>query len=190
MKLRRGFRTEANAYAREFRVELGLAPHAPLSPWDLADHLAISVVPLSAFKSDIPVAVRCLYGRERSSFSAATVFCGRRRLIVHNDAHHPRRQASNVAHELSHGILDHPPTSPLNDDGCRFFDKTVEDEANWLGPALLISDEASMFIVEQRLSMPNAISLYGVSKQVITMRINVTGAHKRIARRNSFRRTA
>ena len=188
MNLPRGFRTEANAYAREFREELGLQPHAPLSPWALAEHLAIPVVALSDFSSEIPAEVCCLLGRERSSFSAATVFRGRRRLIVHNDAHHPRRQASNIAHELSHGILGHPLTPPLNDHGCRHFDKAIEDEANWLGPALLISEEAALFIVERGLSMPDAIRIYGVSEQIITMRINIIGARKRIARRNKFRR--
>ena len=67
--------------------------------------------------------------------------------------------------------------------GCRQFNRTHEEEANWLGPALLISEEAALYIVEQRLAVDLAISTYGVSRDVITMRIGVTGAQRRLQRR-------
>ncbi len=179
-KFRRGFKTEANAYAKEFRAELGLQPHAPLCPWQLAEHLAIPVVPLSEFQNTISEAVRYLTIQNTKSFSAVTVFDGMRRLIVHNDSHDPLRQASNVSHELSHGILQHPPTEPFNEYGCRNLNQEYEDEANWLGPALLISEEAALHIVKTGMTIDEAVEHYRVSKQVINMRINVTGAQKRI----------
>ena len=182
MKLRRGFKTEANAYAREFRAELGLAPYDPLCPWMLAQHLEITVTPLTYF-IEIPDAVRCLTGQERQRFSAVTVFRGSRRSIVYNDAHHRHRQTSSIAHEISHGILGHPPTAPLNEYGCRYYDKAIEDEANWLGPALLISEEAALYIVSTKMTMTEAIITYGVSEDIITMRINVTGAQRRLERK-------
>ncbi|WP_446422494.1 ImmA/IrrE family metallo-endopeptidase [Coleofasciculus sp.] len=181
MKLRRGFKKEANNYSREFRAELGLKPHAPLCPWKLSDLLGIPVVPLSEFKNECPTQTDYLTQKNRECFSAVTVFNGHRRLIVHNDSHHPHRQASNIAHELSHGILQHPPTAPFSEYGCRNFNKTIEDEANWLGPALLISEEAALHIVKRKISMDEAANFYGATKQVIRMRINVTGAKKRVA---------
>lgn len=181
MKLRRGFKKEANAYAREFRAELGLETHAPLCPWKLAEHLAIPVVPLSSFRNQIPEDVHHLTKCDPKSFSAVTVFDNKRRMIVHNDAHHPHRQASNISHELSHAVLQHSPTEPFNEHGCRNFNKDIEEEANWLGPALLISEEAALHIVKTDMSMDKAIEFYSVSKEVILMRINVTGAHKRLA---------
>jgi hypothetical protein len=72
MALRRGFKTESNERAREFRVELGLAPHAPLSPWALASHLGIPLMRLSELASiesaavtlfDLPCARRVFSGR-------------------------------------------------------------------------------------------------------------------------------
>jgi Zn-dependent peptidase ImmA (M78 family) len=51
---------------------------------------------------------------DTDSFSAVTVFRGYRRLIVHNENHHPHRQASNLAHELSHTLLEHEP-SPVSE---------------------------------------------------------------------------
>ena len=179
VKLRRGFKTEANYYAREFRLELGIKPYAPLCPWQLAEHLAIPVVPLSEFQNKIPKAVSYFTEQDTKSFSAITVFDNNRRLIVHNDAHGSLRQASNVAHELSHGILQHQPDKVFNECGCRNFNKEYEDEANWLGPTLLISEEAALYIVKNGMTIDEAVKLYRVSKQVINMRINVTGARKR-----------
>lgn len=58
-----------------------------------------------------------------------------------------------------------------------------EEEANWLGPALLVSEEAALYIVEQQLTLDAAVSIYAVSRDVITMRIGVTGAQRRMQRR-------
>lgn len=110
MALRRGFKSEANKYAKEMREELGRQPHEPLCPWELASLLEIPILPLSEFSASDPQAVSVLSNGAQDNFSAVSVFEGRKRLIVHNDAHHPYRQAANIAHELSHAILLHPPT--------------------------------------------------------------------------------
>jgi Zn-dependent peptidase ImmA (M78 family) len=101
---------------------------------------------------------------------------------VHNDAHTIGRQANNVAHEISHGLLQHPPTPALDDRGCRNWNKDVEDEAAWLGAALLVSEEAALAVVRQRLPIDEAADQYGVSPELMTMRINVTGARARVQR--------
>lgn len=182
MSLRRGFKKEANDYARDFRTELRARAHDPLCPWQLAAHLEIPVVSLSELQNEVPTHyIHYLKERDRKCFSAVTVFCGRCRMIAHNDAHTRHRQASNISHELSHAILLHPPTEPFSEHGCRNFNKEIEEEANWLGPALLISDEAALHIVKNEMSIDEASKFYNVSREVISMRINVTGARKRIA---------
>ena len=178
--LRRGFKTEADTLAKELRTELGLSPAAPLSPWKLADYLSIPLFPLSELRSFIPKDVSYLMNSGSSQFSAATIFFGTRRRIIFNDAHHTRRQASDIAHELAHGLLGHPPGPPLSDEGCRNFDPRLEAEANWLGPALLISKEAALEILRKGLSLEAAARTYGVSQQVVQMRLNVTGAKKNL----------
>jgi hypothetical protein len=72
--------------------------------------------------------------------------------------------------------LPHPPTPPFAHHGCRNFDDAIECEANWLGPAPLISVEAALYIVTQGLDDEAASRLYRVSRDVIRMRINVGGA--------------
>jgi Zn-dependent peptidase ImmA (M78 family) len=182
MVLRRGFKTEANKYAREFRQDLGLEVHSPLCPWRLAKHLAIEVYALSSFSNDEPQAVYQLMHIDQKSFSAATVFSGLKRLIVFNDAHPEGRQASNIIHELAHAILGHPPTIPFNEYGCRNFDKEIEEEAEWLGPALLVSEEAALHIARQRMTEQMAAEYYRCTVSVVRFRLNMTGASRRISR--------
>jgi Zn-dependent peptidase ImmA (M78 family) len=174
--LRRGFKTEAEEYAKEFRAELGLEEDAPLCPRRLAEHLSIPVYPLSFHRSVIPEAVHCLHGMERCAFSAATVFKGSRRAIVYNDANSLSRQANDIAHELAHGILGHRPGPPLSDEGCRNFDPYLENEANFLGPTLLVPRPAALRIAWRGMSLTQAAVEYGVSESVIRMRLNLTGA--------------
>jgi len=176
-QLRRGFKSDADAYAREYRKELSLRPQDPLCPWRLAQHLEIPVDPLSAY-TEIPEAVAYFMEQDRESFSAITIIDGYRRRIIHNDSHPPLRQASNIAHELGHGILGHRPLPIFDEYGCRHFDVEQEDEANWLGPALLISKEAAFHIAKTEMSAIEASRFYRVSEQVITMRLNVSGTRK------------
>ena len=186
MALRRGFKTEANWYAREMRRELGVAPHDPLCPWRLAHHLSFPLLPLSAYEAAIPDVVahfRSSVGQQ--AFSAITLFKSSARLIVYNDAHGRKRQAADISHELAHGLLLHPPKPPFDASGSRHYDPDRENEANWLGPALLVSDEAALAIVESGLTVVRASDHYGASADLIRMRLNVSGAALRVARRRA-----
>lgn len=182
--MRRGFKAEANWYARQMRAELKAAPHDPLCPRKLAQHLGFPVVPLSKFADEVPEVVQYLASSAgQKDFSAITLFCGTARMIVHNDSHSDARQAANIAHELAHGILLHPPKPPFDAEGSRHYDKELEDEANWLGPALLVSEEAAMLIVSRQMPLVTACTIYGVSMPLMQMRLGVTGARKRFERR-------
>jgi Zn-dependent peptidase ImmA (M78 family) len=180
MNLRRGFKTEANEVAREVRAELGLLPTAPLDPWALARHLEIPVLPLSHFADDAREAVRHFHQVERGAFSALTVFNGCHRLIVYNDAHSRGRRASDLAHELAHALLQHRPGPALDDRGCRFWDKAQEDEATWLAAALLVSEEAALLTARDRKPLREAAAEYGVSESMMSFRLNVTAALRRM----------
>lgn len=179
MALRRGFKAEANSLARGLRSELGLLFAAPLNPWTLAEHLDIPILTLSEMRESVPIPVNYFSTRGSDEFSAVTVFDGTRRVILHNDNHTLGRQASNIAHELAHGILLHSPHQAIDENGSRYWDAEMEEEANWLGGALLISDEAAIEIAKQQLSVSDAAHLYGVSKKMISFRLSVTGARKR-----------
>lgn len=186
MTYRRGFKTEANSYARDMRSELGIEPHGSLCPWKLAEHLGFVVMKLSEFAEVEPKAVGYLMSRlGQAEFSAVTLPNGGSPWIIHNDAHSPGRQAANLAHEAAHGLLCHQGAPLIDGRGVRFFNRAQEDEANWLGPALLISDEAAIYIAQQRLLHAVACKMYGVSIELLEMRLRVTAAHIRVARRRA-----
>ncbi len=185
MGLRRGFKTEANKYSREFRNELGLSDYAPLCPWQLAEHLAIPTLALSALSDVVPDAVHHLMNVDQRSFSAATIFEGAKRQIIFNDAHSDKRQASNISHEIAHAILGHPPTEPFSESGCRNFNKDMEDEANWLGPALLVSEEAALHIVRRGMDESTAAQSYGCTLSVMQLRLRMTAAYKRVGKQRA-----
>lgn len=187
MALRRGFKAEANWYASSLRKELDIAPHLPLSPWRLAEHLGFPVFPLSAYVKIEPEAIAYLRtAKGQKDFSAVTLSVDEERFIVHNDAHDEKRQAADISHELAHGLLMHPPIRILDPSGTRNYDKGMEEEANWLGPALLVSDEAAMHIAALGLSIPKASDMYGASEPLVRMRLNVSGAYQRLANRRRY----
>ena len=180
--MRRGFKTEANAIAREVRAELSLFPTSPLDVWRLAEHLEIPVIPLSSLHEHAPNAARLFLNGAQGMFSGVTVFRGTNRTIVYNDAHALGRQANDIGHELSHGLLLHNPTAAVDGRGCRVWDSEAEAEANWLSGALLVPEEAALQIVRRGWSLPKAADRYGVTEMMVRYRMNVTGARKRVQR--------
>ena len=180
MILRRGFKTEANKYAREFRLELNIPPDGPLCPWRLAQHLLVPVFKLSVLAKKDSRAAFFLSENGLWECSGATFILKYRRIIVINDGHSPKRQASDLSHELSHCVLGHAPASNLAAAASRQYDKVQEREANYLGPALLISEEAALSIIRRGLTRAEASTEYSVTEDVVQMRINLTGATKRI----------
>lgn len=188
MALERGFKSQANRLAAEVRAELGLEALDPLNPFALAEDLAIPVTPLSALAEAIPDAVHQLSRVDSGAFSAATVFLGPRRRIIYNDAHSRARQHSDMSHECAHALLRHPPRPAFDGSGCRDWDADEEDEANFLGAALLVTEEATLHIVRREMDFNQAAHFYGVSRQLLRWRMNATGAVKRVARsRNAGR---
>jgi Zn-dependent peptidase ImmA (M78 family) len=183
MALRRGFKTEANTYAREVRAELGLAADAPLCPFETANHLTVPIRKLSSFAAELPEQTTCLTRKGNViGFSAMTACFGRERVIIYNDYLPPTRSYADIMHEISHLMLMHPPHRLQADTGGRHYDGELEEEANWLGPALLISEEAALAIAQQGMTAHQAAKIYKVSPSLMQMRLNVTGAHRRVAR--------
>jgi hypothetical protein len=178
VSFRRGFKAEAERISCELRAELELGPLDRLDPLCLAGHLEIPVIGLSElaqFDGARLSFIRVLRGAERDAFSAITVFVGARRLVIHNDNHAPTRQASNLTHELSHCILEHPASPILSPEGCRHWDSRLEDEADWLAGALLIPREGALTLTKRRWPIERIAERYGVSEQLCRRRVNETG---------------
>jgi Zn-dependent peptidase ImmA (M78 family) len=178
MKYRRGFKTEAERIALDVRAELGLSATDALDVFAVAERWGIPVIPMSALTDGRGAHgfLRVFRAREQDSFSAVTIFNGTARSIVHNDSHHPCRQSSNIAHELSHCILEHQPTHLRDgESGCRVWNATYEAEADWLGGALLIPREGGLYYVKSGWGIGQVAEHFRVSEPLARWRIYQTG---------------
>lgn len=188
--MKRGFKAEAERVAAETRRELNLNREDKLDPFELAKYLAIPVLTMEDVSAYDGNSAFCRYFShiDLDSFSAITIFVGRRRLIVHNEHHHPHRQASNISHEISHTLLEHEPTSTVSSDGQRFWDSEMEQEANWLAAALLVPREGALQMVRAGNGITEIASHYGVSESLCRWRIAQTGILQQIERGSRWMR--
>ncbi len=188
--MKRGFKAQAERISTEMRGELNLDEDGRLEPLNLAEHLAIPVfglnqvsrvTPKNSFSQHFAVV-------EPDSFSAVTIFQGYKRIIVHNENHHPHRQASNLTHEVSHSILEHKPTPVAGADGQRYWDAQVEEEANWLGAALLVPRAGVLAMAKSDWKIEEIAAHYGVSESLCRWRINESGVAYQVQRWRKYSR--
>jgi hypothetical protein len=174
---------EAEATAAQAREDLGIGLFGRLNPAWLLWQLEIPVLTLSnlvTVDSDpgLADAVRLLLTEQPSALSAATVFRGSRRLIVHNDAHAAERIASNLSHEAAHALLLHAPRPAIDESGCRDWQDEVEKEAAYLGGCLLIPGKAARAASRKGWTDGQVADHYGVSEWMARYRMNVSGARR------------
>lgn len=189
--MKRGFKSECESIAAAVRSEIGLDTRAPLHPQLLAEHLEIPIHPVSSLRGDdVAAAIRHVTVVDQAVLSAMTIFPGwprRHRIIIFNDDNSEARQNSDVAHELSHGLLLHEPRAAIVN-GCRDYAKAEEDEAAWLSGCLLVPRDAALLVASDELDLRTAAAHYGVSAEMMRYRVNSTGA-KRQAEASRARRS-
>ncbi len=178
--------------ATSVRAEMGLQPQEPLDSRDLAAHLDISLHPLSVLAlsgNGVAEAIRHV-SRDARVLSAMTIFPDwprRHRVIIFNDDNSDVRQNSDIAHELSHGLLLHEPRSAIVS-GCRDYAQPEEDEAAWLSGCLLVPRAAAVAVAFSGKPIDVAAIEYGVSTQMMAYRVNSTGARRQAEATLSRRR--
>lgn len=189
--LARGFKAQAERLASAVREELGLTALDRLDPWLLADQRGVPVVPLSQLRAVVDVAWDAGEGtdldEDLDAVSAVTVTAGQRPLVVLNDGHRRTRQASSLAHELAHLLLDHPARAI---GGGRRWEPELEQEADWLGGALLVPEEAARVCAIGGWSDRGVAQRFGVSQALARWRLDATGARRVAAHVRAKRRRA
>lgn len=187
--MRRGFKADAERIAMEIRGELDLDAGGRLDPFILSEHLAIPILTIGQAARAVNNGSFGKYFSQidPDSFSAVTIFRGFKRLIVHNESHHPNRQASNVTHEISHTILEHEPTPIISSDGQRYWNPDVEDEANWLGAALLVPREGALQMAKDSCTVEQIAIHFGVSEVLCRWRISQCGVAQQLERWKRWR---
>lgn len=188
----RGFKTWCENTAVGLRRQLGSAAEDPLAPAALAGHLGVDVWPADAVPGVDDETLQILLRDDPSSWSAVTVHAAGRSVIVTNSAHTGGRPASDLMHELAHLVLGHKPGRiDVSEDGhllLHTFDRTQEDEANWLSGCLLLPRVALLHVLARGWPPNRIASHYGISEQMVGYRTNVSGAQTQLHRSKGSKR--
>lgn len=192
MSLERGFKSWTERIARSLRSDLALSGREPLDPRSLATYLQIRLLTPNDVVGLPEDARRQLLVIDPSGWSAITVESGGRVCIIYNPSHTPARQSNDIAHEIAHVILGHKPaTIIMSHDGAfamRSYDQKQEDEANWLAAALLLPREALLYFRRTRLTTTEIAAHFGVSEQLATYRLRMTGVDAQLKAAAKFKR--
>lgn len=188
--LERGFKAWAERTSLTFRKELGLTADEPLSPDQLAEYLSIMLwtpYNVPGMTKDI---LDQLLEHDPWGWSGTSLQINGTGIVIYNPKHSSGRQASDITHELAHFILDHQPativlSADLDNVGMRSFNQKQEDEANCLAWTLLLPRDGLVHAKLRRRSIEQIAAQYGVTKSLVTYRINSTGVGKQLKARFS-----
>ena len=167
--------------------ELGLEPFASLDPRLLASKMGVKIWTPHDVPGVPAASLRQLTKTDPSSWSAVTICVMNKSLIIVNDQDSPERQNNSLAHELSHIALDHRAAqvfvSPTGQMLLSEYDRMQEEEANWLSGTLLVPRDALLNFLTLGHDHKQIAAHFAVTKDVLQMRINLTGVGKQLANR-------
>lgn len=178
--LRYGFKKEAEDIALQTRAELELDLTDALDPFKLAEYLGLVVMELTSLSFTCEAAVVTLTTTFRGDFSAALIPNGELIGLLVNDSHTIERQRASVTHECSHHLLGHEPQYHFTEHGLRELDPRIEEEADCLADLLLVPNDAVVSVMRKLDSIDDAAAHFGVSRQLMQKRYNLSGAAKRL----------
>lgn len=187
----RGFKNWCETVSLQRRRLLGLQPTDPLDPRKLAQSMKVAIH-TSAEVPDLDPETRQAIKADSDSWSAFTMSDGARSVIVLHEEHRGGRVSSDLMHELAHILIGHSPgqleISPNGALMLHMYGKQQEDEATWLGGALLLPRVLLMSIRHQRLSDAVACTKFAVSQEMLNYRMRVTGVDFQLKRAAGFGR--
>lgn len=182
--MRRGFKADAERRSIAAREGQGLGPTAMLCPWTYADSLGVMVFGADALDLEPEHAMQLLQ-RDADSWSGMTLHDEGTHVVVLNSAHARTRQTATLMHEIAHITLGHVPAdvsvSPSGLVLLSDYSADQEDEADWLGAALLLPEAALLDGRSRGLSTAEIAEAYGVSDVLCQWRCRMTGVEKRLA---------
>jgi Zn-dependent peptidase ImmA (M78 family) len=180
VSLPRGFKANAERESLRLRSELGLAPNDALDVTQLAAHLKVEIV--SAAELIDVTRLEELERIQAYAFSAATFEIADRTFVVTSPLRTAARQASDVAHELSHLRLKHE-LSEIREIGgvpfrtCR---PDQEEQATTFGGTLLLPRPLLLAAARRGLGPQQIAEKYGVTIEMARFRYNSTGVKNQV----------
>jgi Zn-dependent peptidase ImmA (M78 family) len=187
--LKRGFKTWCERAVLNYKKDLGINKQNPLTAPLLAKHLGVKLLTPSDISGLEEEDRRILLGEEADAWSAVTLCKGEKHMVIFNPCRGEGRQSNDIMHELSHIIVGHKAQIMHALDAgifLRHYDKSQEEEADWLAATLLLSRDALFKIAFSKMVPSEAAKEYKVSESLLQMRLNVTGVRAIQKRSNSL----
>lgn len=181
----RGFKSWCENTAVAIRRRLGVNPSAPLSPYELADRLGVSVWKLeevTGLDQDTRAYLSSARGNE---WSAITVLVNGVEIIIVNPTHSAARQSTDLMHELAHIIKKHDAAKVFFSESgyaLRTFDEKQEAEADWFAGALLLPRAVLEYCAYSHTPLDTILQDYAVSKTLYDYRVRMTGVNRQYRR--------
>ncbi len=187
MGLPHGFKARAERLAEELRARVDADPARPLDLTAVAARRGVRVVSAADL-----VALERLQEIERIqafSFSACTFDIDGHQIIVFNPIRSAARQASDVAHELAHIVLEHDLAEIQYLDGVPFrtCQPGQELEATEFGGTLLLPRKVLLREARGGATVGQVAKKFGVTTQMAQMRWNRTGVERQVANERARR---
>ena len=186
--MKRGFKTQAEQQARDYRRALAIRDSQPLPAKSLAEYLGIHVMTPDEIPGLDPLHSGWLSNCDSKWSAGAVVIPEQDRVfIVHNSTHSRPRQESNIMHEIAHIICEHPATNSGINGYLRSYDNEQEEEARYMGGCLQITRAGLLWALRCRMTKEQIAEHFLASVDLVRYRQNVTGADKQIARERARR---
>ena len=183
MALRRGFKSEAERISKRVLNELGMNADQSIAPEAIAELLGVEI--RSGDELVRPDRFLGLEDLQPGAFSACTFRLESGRVvIVFNPLSAKTRRASDITHELAHILLNHEMGRVERLGKATFLscDPVQEEEAAWLAGCLLLPRPLLLSQVRKGVDMQHIASKCGVSEDLVSYRLNVTGVSRQIRR--------
>jgi len=183
--LPKGFKADAERTAARIRTEMGVGAADPLQMKALVEHHDIRLV---SAESLVDIArLEELERIQAYAFSAATFDINGGKVIVTNPLRSPGRLASDVAHELSHVLLDHELAEVREIEGLPFRTcrPAEEEQATHLGGTILLPRPLLLAAARRGLGPEQIASEVGVTTEMARFRYNTKGVARQLRRGGS-----
>lgn len=178
--MKHGFKSWCERAAISYRNNLGLKNIDPLPANTLAQHLGVILKTPEEIDGLSKESLEVLLNGESKSWSAVTLTFGTKNVVIYNPKHSAGRRSNDIMHELSHIIIGHQPQQMHSYELAlllRHYNAEQEDEADWLAATLLLPKDILIKIKASRIDHEDAARVYGTSKALVEMRMNVAGVN-------------
>lgn len=187
-QMRRGFKAHAERLSLDTRNRLGIHNESAIDPVALVQSKGCLVwMPKDVPEFDFSHLTQLTIS-DPDSWDAVTIKEGDCTVIVVNNTRPAARQANTIMHEWAHLELKHKPSRVDEfENGLLLlsdYPKELEDEADWLSGAMLAPRDGLVNLRKRGLDDDQIAEAFGISSQLATWRLRMTGIDRQFNRRN------